>query len=83
MSSQCVRGRSKSFTYRLVEHAGSSIFILTLRTIDEAVAQHMVVYAAISSLQIRCGACEALHAVHCGGTFCNVERKKAWVVTVS
>lgn len=51
-------------TYGLVEHARLSFLVLTLRTIDESVAQHVVVYAAIAALSIGCGTREPLHAVH-------------------
>lgn len=41
----------------------------TFRTVDESVAQHVIVYAPVSALSVGCGTREALHAVHRWRTF--------------
>lgn len=70
---------SSIITYRLVEHAGSSVLVLAVRTIDEAVAQHMIVYAAVSALPVGYRAGEPLHAIHGGGTLCNKQKQVAQI----
>lgn len=55
-------------TYRFVEHALLSVFVLTIRTIYEAVTQHVVINAAVASHPVWWGAREPLHLIFRSGT---------------
>lgn len=57
------------WNHRFVEHAGLSVFILAAGAVDEAVAQHVVVNAAVAALPIGRGAREPLHAIRGRWTF--------------
>lgn len=50
-------------SYRFVEHASLTVFVFSARTIDEAVAEDVVVDAAVASDNIRSRAGEPFHAV--------------------
>lgn len=63
-------------THRLVEHAGSSVLVLAIGTVDEAIAQHMIVYAAVSALPVGNRTGESLHAIHGGRTLCKRNANK-------
>ena len=55
--------------YRFVEHARLAVFVLAAGTIDEAVAQDVVVDAAVTSDNVWSGTSEPLHAVLSRGAF--------------
>lgn len=63
-------------TYRFVEHAGLSVLVFALRTVDETVAQHVIVYTSVPALPIRRGTGKTLHTIHRGWTFCNGKEEK-------
>lgn len=55
--------------YRFIKHARPPVLILSLRTIDKAIAKHVIVYTAVASLNIWCRASKPFHAIHCSRTF--------------
>lgn len=56
-------------TYRFIEHARLPVLVLSLGTIDETVAEDVVVYAPETVLSIRRRAREPLHSVNRWRTF--------------
>lgn len=68
----------KSSTHCFVEHARLPVFICSFRTINETIAQNMVIYATIAALSIWGRTSKSFHAIRCGWTFCNTQRKKRW-----
>lgn len=63
-------------TYGFVEHARLPVLVLSARTVDEAVAQHVVVDAPVPAHSVGGRAREPLHAVVRQRTLCN--DKHSW-----
>lgn len=58
------------WTHSLVEHAGLAVLVFAVGTVDESVAEHVVVDASVASHAVGRGTREALHAVLSGRTLC-------------
>lgn len=68
-------------TYRFIEHARLPVLVLSLGTIDETVAEDVVVYAPETVLTIRRRAREPLHSVNRWRTFWGQRQREMENVT--
>lgn len=56
--------------YRFIEHAGLSVLVFPIGTVNETVTQDVVVDAAVAALPVRRRARKSLHAIRGRRAFC-------------